>query len=93
MPRLSKKLKDIWEFFIDPITGKRKYFTRCLACARKCKQSFRVKEVDCPRYEPKRAKAKKEITTLSAEMRMGRVKIRPILKTARTTEESAENGT
>ena len=59
MPRLSKKLKDIWEFFIDPITGRRKYFTRCLGCARECKQSFRVKEIDCPRYEPKRAKGKK----------------------------------
>ena len=62
MPRLSKKLKDIWEIFIDPITGKRKYFTRCLGCARKCKQSFRVKEVDCPRYESKRAKEKKRHT-------------------------------
>ena len=59
MPRLSKKLKDIWEFFIDSTTGRRKYFPRCLGCARECKQSFRVKEVDCPRYESKRAKEKK----------------------------------
>lgn len=63
MPRLSKKLKDIWAFFIDPITGKRKYFSRYLGCARECKQSFRVKEVECPRYEPKRSKGKKRNQT------------------------------
>ena len=59
MPRLSKKLKDIWEFFIDPITGRRKYFTRCLGCARECKQSFRIKELECPRYDSKSKKAGK----------------------------------
>jgi hypothetical protein len=42
---------------------------------------------------PSVPKEKREITPLSAEKRMGRVKMRPILKTARTTEESAENGT
>jgi hypothetical protein len=42
---------------------------------------------------PSVPKEKREIRLLSAEKRMGRVKIRPILKTARTTEESAENGT
>ena len=59
MPWLSKKLKDIWAFFIDPNTGRRKYFSRCSGCTRECKQSFRVKEVDCPRYVPKRVKGKK----------------------------------
>jgi hypothetical protein len=42
---------------------------------------------------PSVPKEKREITPLSAEKRMGRVRIRPRLKTARTTEESAENGT
>lgn len=53
MPKLSKKLKDIWEFFIDPNTKRRKYYPRCCRCARNCKQSFRVTGLWCPRYEPK----------------------------------------
>ena len=59
MPKLSKQLKDIWTFFIDPITNRRKYYPKCRGCVCECKQSFRVKEVDCPRYEPKRAKEKR----------------------------------
>lgn len=59
MPKLSKKLKEMWSFFMDPITNRRKYYPKCRGCVRECKQSFRVKEVDCPRYEPKRAKRKK----------------------------------
>ena len=59
MPKLSQKLKEMWSFFIDPITHKRRYYAKCSRCERECKQSFRVKEVDCPRYEPKRAKGKK----------------------------------
>ena len=50
MPRLSKKDRELWAFFIDPDTGKRKYFPDCRRCMRSCKQSYRVKVVVCPRY-------------------------------------------
>ena len=59
MPKLSKKLREMWEFFIDPITKKRKYYPKCCRCVRDCKQSFRVTALQCPRYEPKNARSKR----------------------------------
>ena len=56
MPKLSQKLKEMWSFFIDPITHKRKYYAKCSRCERECKQSFRIKELECPRYDSKRKK-------------------------------------
>ena len=53
MPKLSKKLRAMWEFFIDPITKRRKYHPRCCRCTHDCKQSFRVTGLWCPRYESK----------------------------------------
>lgn len=50
MPRLSKKKKQECEFFIDCVTGRRKYHETCRKCARSCKQSFRVKSIICDRY-------------------------------------------
>ena len=58
MPKLSKKLRAMWEFFIDPITQKRKYHPRCCRCTRDCKQSFRVTGLWCPRYKPKNGKGR-----------------------------------
>lgn len=39
MPRLSKKAKQEWDFFINPETGRRTYNSLCLKCKNKCKQS------------------------------------------------------
>jgi len=55
MPRMSKKLKDEWAFFIGS-NGRRQYNWLCLRCSRECKQSFRVIVVTCPKYISKRSK-------------------------------------
>ena len=55
MPRLSKKAKKEWAFFIHPITHRRTYNEICRSCTRDCKQSFRAKIIECRRYESKRA--------------------------------------
>ena len=89
MPKLSKKLRDIWEFFIDPNTKRRKYYPRCCRCARNCKQSFRVTGLWCPRYEPKTP----EIRPLSTVKRVGNIMTYPVHKTSLAAKETAENGT
>lgn len=53
MPRLSKKMKMLWAFFIDPVTGRRSYNDTCRKCAKPCKQSYRTILVDCSRYTSK----------------------------------------
>lgn len=55
MPRLSKKAKQEWAFFLHPITHRRTYNEICRSCTRDCKQSFRAKIIECRRYESKRA--------------------------------------
>ena len=50
MLKLSKKDRELWVFFIDPNTRKRKFFPGCRRCMRSCKQSYRAKVVECPRY-------------------------------------------
>ncbi len=47
MPRMSKRDKREWSFFIGE-NGRRKYNKRCLECERGCKQSFRATLVQCP---------------------------------------------
>ncbi|MBC5727737.1 hypothetical protein H8R91_04200 [Ruminococcus sp. NSJ-71] len=42
MPRLSKKAKQEWDFFINPETGRRIYNSLCLKCKNKCKQSHKT---------------------------------------------------
>lgn len=42
MPRLSKKAKQEWDFFINPKTGRRTYNSLCLKCENKCKQSHKA---------------------------------------------------
>lgn len=42
MPRLSKKAKQEWDFFINPETGRRTYNSLCLKCKNKCKQSHKA---------------------------------------------------
>jgi hypothetical protein len=56
MPRLGKKKKQEWSFFIDE-SGRRRYNPLCRRCKRLCKQSFRASIVQCPSYRSKRNKA------------------------------------
>ena len=55
MARLSKKLKQEWDFFISPKTGRRTYNDLCRKCRNDCKQSFRAIVVCCPMYCSKRS--------------------------------------
>ena len=55
MPRLSKKAKAEWAFFLHPQTGRRTYNKICRSCTHECKQSFRALLLECPKYESKRA--------------------------------------
>ena len=60
MPRLSKKMKQEWDLFINPETGRRTYSAFCRKCSRKCKQSFRAEVIDCPGFQSKRANGSKK---------------------------------
>ena len=51
MPRLSKKAKAEWSFFINPLTGKRQFNLLCQHCACQCKQSYRAQILACPNYQ------------------------------------------
>lgn len=53
MPRLSKRQRDEWAFFIHPKTGRRTYNEICRRCVWNCKQSFRATLVCCSRYHPR----------------------------------------
>lgn len=55
MPRLSKREKEEWAFFIDEKTRRRTYNEKCRKCIYECKQSFRVQVVCCPKYKSKRS--------------------------------------
>ena len=55
MPRLGKKAKREWAFFIGP-NGRRTYNQLCRRCVRDCKQSFRAVVVECRKYQSKRGK-------------------------------------
>jgi len=55
MPRLSKKAKVEWAFFLHPQTSRRTYNEICRSCTHKCKHSFRALLLECPKYESKRA--------------------------------------
>ena len=54
MPRLSKKAKQEWDFFINSETGRRTYNSLCRKCKNKCKQSHKAIVVFCPKYKSKR---------------------------------------
>ena len=59
MPRLSKKMKQEWDFFIQPSNGRRTYNDLCRRCFGSCKQSFRAEVIACPGYISKRTKGSK----------------------------------
>lgn len=54
MPRMSKRQKEEWAFFLNE-KGRRVYNELCRRCVRDCKQSFRATVVQCPKYRSKRA--------------------------------------
>lgn len=51
MPRLSKKTKAEWSFFINPLTGKRQFNLLCQHCICECKQSYRAQILSYPHYQ------------------------------------------
>lgn len=55
MPRLSKKQKQEWAFFLNAKTGRRTYNDLCRKCQNECRQSFRAVIVSCPKYHSKRS--------------------------------------
>ena len=59
MPRLSKKYKLEWTFFLDD-RNRMKYNDLCKKCERECKQSFRAVIIDCPFVRKDKPKKRKE---------------------------------
>jgi len=53
MPRMGKKMKREWAYFIGE-NGRRQYNELCRRCVHDCKQSFRSTVVCCARYTSKR---------------------------------------
>jgi len=49
MPRMSKKAKLEWEFFLNPDTGRKNYNQLWRRCLKDCKQSYRAGVLECPR--------------------------------------------
>lgn len=54
MPRMSKKRKLEWAFFLNH-RNRITYNDLCRKCVYGCKQSFRAFVIECPRYQSKRA--------------------------------------
>lgn len=55
MPRMSKKRKEEWAFFLNA-RNRITYNDLCIRCEHDCKQSFRAVILQCPRYLSKRRK-------------------------------------
>ena len=55
MPRMSKKRRLEWSFFLNH-RNRITYNDLCRGCTRDCKQSFRAVIILCPRYYSKRRK-------------------------------------
>nr|UWI49838.1 hypothetical protein NZ312_17220 [Clostridioides difficile] len=54
MPRISKKKKLEYSFFIND-KGRISYNELCKRCRRDCKQSFRATVIECKHYISKRS--------------------------------------
>ena len=50
MPRMTKKEREAWDFFINSATGRKNYNALCKVCSHSCKQSYRTYLVACPRF-------------------------------------------
>ena len=53
MPRMSKKAKQEWAFFLNH-RNRKTYNEICRQCKQPCKQSFRARIVVCTKFESKR---------------------------------------
>ena len=53
MPRMSKKKKEEWAFFLND-RGRIAYNALCRRCVHDCKQSFRAMVIVCPHYHSNR---------------------------------------
>ena len=58
MPRMSKKRREEWSFFLNH-RNRITYNPICRGCTQACKQSFRTGIVVCDRYYSKRWKPQK----------------------------------
>lgn len=59
MPRMNKKKKLEYEFFIND-KGRITYNELCEKCTNECKQSFRATVVECRKYTSKRSTVSKK---------------------------------
>ena len=55
MPRMSKKRKQEWAFFLND-RNRITYNELCRKCVHECKQSHQALVIECPRYCSKRSK-------------------------------------
>ena len=55
MPRMSKKRKQEWAFFLNG-RSRITYNSLCRKCIHECKQSFRAAVIEYPRYCSKRSR-------------------------------------
>ena len=55
MPRMSKRNKLEWSFFLSE-NGRKNFNILCRHCREKCKQSHRAVVIECRKYASKRAK-------------------------------------
>ena len=68
MPRMSKKRRLEWSFFLNH-RNRITYNDLCRGCTHGCKQSFRAIIVLCPRYFSKRWKHREDSTNMSVKNR------------------------
>lgn len=59
MPRMSKKKKLEYEFFLND-KGRITYNELCKKCKHECKQSFRATVIECRKYDSKRSTVSKK---------------------------------
>ena len=57
MPRMSRKRKEEWSFFLND-KGRITNHALCRRCSKACKQSSRAVVIHCPKYRSKRAVGK-----------------------------------
>lgn len=57
MPRMSKKRKQEWAMFLNE-RNRITYNELCRKCQNLCKQSFKVKVIECPKFLRKERKQK-----------------------------------
>lgn len=57
MPRMSKKRKQEWALFLNE-RNRITYNELCRKCQHLCKQSFKVKVIECPKFLRKERKRK-----------------------------------